>query len=85
VQALCAGAFLAVLPHLVARKQRPDIPAPVVTATTGQSVGLLVGFGLSVPGFFATTYGWALWFVGPSVAQQGYRARDGASAKPAGA
>jgi uncharacterized membrane protein len=35
VQALCAGAFLAVLHHLVARKQAPDIPASVVTATTG--------------------------------------------------
>jgi uncharacterized membrane protein len=84
-QALCAGAFLAVLHHLVARKQAPNIPASVVTSTTGQSVGLLVGFGLSIPVFFATTYGWALWFAGPSVVQQVYRARDRASAKPAGA
>ena len=71
VQALCAGAFLAVLHHMVSRKQAPGTPASVVTSTTGQSVGLLVGFGLSIPLFFATTYGWALWFAGPSVVATG--------------
>jgi uncharacterized membrane protein len=85
VQALSAGAFLAVLHHMVSRKQAPGMPASVVTSTTGQSVGLLVGFGLSIPVFFATTYGWALWFAGPSVVQQVYKARARAGAKPAGA
>jgi hypothetical protein len=85
VPALCAGAFLAVLHHMVARKQAPGMPASVVTSTTGQSVGLLVGFGLSIPVFFATTYGWALWFAGPPAAQQVYRARNRAGAKSVGA
>ncbi len=85
VQALSAGAFLAVLHHMVSHKQAPGMPASVVTTTTGQSVGLLVGFGLSIPVFFATTYGWALWFAGPLVVQQVYRARDKAGAKPSGA
>jgi uncharacterized membrane protein len=82
VQALGAGAFLAILHHLVARKQASGMSVSVVTSTTGQSVGLLVGFGLSIPVFFATTYGWALWFAGPLVAQQEYRARAGP--KPVG-
>ena len=75
VQALSAGAFLAVLHHMVSHKQAPGMPASVVTTTTGQSVGLLVGFGLSIPVFFATTYGWAVWFAGPLVVQQVYRPR----------
>ena len=85
VQALSAGAFLAVLHHMVSHKQAPGMPASVVTTTTGQSVGLLVGFGLSIPVFFATTYGWASWFAGPLVVQQVYRARAKAGAKPSGA
>jgi uncharacterized membrane protein len=76
VQALSSGALLALLHHMVTRKQAPGMPAPDVTTMTWQSVGSLVGFGLSVPIFFATTYGWALWFVGPLVAQRVYRARD---------
>ena len=31
----------------------------------GQSLGLMLGFGLSIPVFFATTYGWVLWFAVP--------------------
>ncbi len=85
VQALSAATFLAVLHHMVSRKQAPAMPASVVTSTTGQSVGLLVGFGLSIPVFFATTYGWALWFAGPSVVQQVYRARARAGTKPSSA
>ena len=85
VQALSSAAFLAVLHHMVTRKQAPGVPASVVASTTWQAVGLLVGFGLSIPVFFATTYGWALWFAGPRVVQQVYRARARAGAKPAGA
>ena len=59
VQTVSAAAFLAVLHHMVTRKQAPGMPAAVSSATSWQSVGLLVGFGLSVPVFFATTYGWA--------------------------
>jgi hypothetical protein len=32
---------------------------------SGQSLGLMIGFGLSIPVFFATTYGWVLWFAVP--------------------
>ncbi len=30
-----------------------------------QSYTLMLGFGLSIPVFFATTYGWVLWIVIP--------------------
>jgi uncharacterized membrane protein len=84
VQALSSGGLLAVLHHMVSRAQAPGMPASVVTTTTWQSVGLLVGFGLAIPVFFATTYGWAVWFAGPLVVQQVYRARNRAGAKPPG-
>ena len=43
------------------------MPASLVTSTNWDSVGLLVGFGLSIPVFFATAYGWVLWYTGPLV------------------
>jgi uncharacterized membrane protein len=84
VQALSSGGLLAVLHHMVSRAQAPGMPASVLTTTTWQSVGLLIGFGVSIPVFFATTYGWALWFAGPLTVQQVYRARNRAGAKPSG-
>ena len=30
-----------------------------------ESYGTMLGFGLSIPVFFATTYGWVLWIVMP--------------------
>jgi hypothetical protein len=85
VQTVSAAAFLAALHHMVTRQQAPGMPAAVSSATSWQSVGLLVGFGLSIPVFFATTYGWAVWFAGPLVAQQVYRARNRAGANQKGA
>jgi uncharacterized membrane protein len=76
VQALSSGTLLAVLHHLVTRHQVPGMSASVVTTTTWQSIGLVVGFGLSIPVFFGTTYGWALWFAGPLLVPQVGRARD---------
>jgi hypothetical protein len=32
---------------------------------TWASYGVMLGFGLSIPVLFATTYGWALWLVVP--------------------
>ena len=74
-----------ILRHMVTHSDAPGIPSSVVTTATWQTVGTLVGFGLSIPVFFATRYGWALWFAGPLVVQQVYRARHRARPKPAGA
>jgi uncharacterized membrane protein len=84
VQALNSAALLAILHHMVTHSNAPGIPSAVVTTATWQTVGILVGFGLSIPVFFATRYGWALWFAGPLVVQQVYRARSRATAKPSG-
>jgi uncharacterized membrane protein len=40
-----------------------------------QSYGTILGFGLSIPVFFATTYGWVLWIVMPMLAARVDRAR----------
>jgi hypothetical protein len=69
--------MLALVHHMVTHAQMPDIPGSVVTTATWRSIGLLVGFGLSIPVFFATTYGWVLWFVGPLVVRQVHRLRHG--------
>jgi uncharacterized membrane protein len=84
VQALNSAALLAILHHMATHSDAPGIPSSVVTTATWQTVGTLVGFGLSIPVFFATRYGWALWFAGPLVVQQVYRARHRARPKPAG-
>jgi uncharacterized membrane protein len=77
VQALSSGALLALSHHMVTHAQVPGMPASLVTTSSWQSLGLLVGFGLSIPVFFATAYGWVLWFAGPLVVQQVHRLRYG--------
>ena len=75
VQALSAGALLALVHHMVTHAQTPDIPGSVVSTATWRSIGLLVGFGLSIPVFFATTYGLAC---GLSVLLWSYRSTGSA-------
>lgn len=53
------------LRHMISHDQAPGIPEPVVAGNTWQTYGLLVGFGLSIPVFFITDYGWVLWIIGP--------------------
>lgn len=55
---------------MISRGQLPGIPASVVADTTWQTCGLLLGFGLSIPVFFATTYAWLLWIIGPLLVYQ---------------
>jgi hypothetical protein len=45
----------------------PDTPPRVVAEVTGQSLALTLGFGLSIPVFFVTSYAWALWLLVPLV------------------
>jgi hypothetical protein len=67
---------------MISLRQAPDIPAPVVTDTAWQSYGLLLGFGLSIPVFFVTTYGWVLWFAVPLLVQRVYRLRHREPGQP---
>jgi uncharacterized membrane protein len=44
----------------------PDAPPPSRSDADWQSYGILLGFGISIPVFFLTPYGWILWFVIPA-------------------
>jgi uncharacterized membrane protein len=75
LQALASATMLWMLRHMLSRDQLPGIPASVVAGTTWQTCGQLLGFALSIPVFFATTYGWALWIIIPLLVFRLYRFR----------
>jgi uncharacterized membrane protein len=75
LQALASGAVLGMLRHMLSRAQLPGIPASVVASTTWQTCGQLLGFALSIPVFFATTYAWVLWIIIPLLGFRLYRFR----------
>jgi len=78
VQALGSALLIAMLRHMVSHGQAPGMPKAVASRTTWASLGLLVGFGASIPVFFATTNAWAIWFIGPLVVGQVAARRPGA-------
>jgi uncharacterized membrane protein len=45
----------------------PDAPPPSRTDADWQSYGILLGFGISIPVFFLTSYAWILWFAVPAL------------------
>ena len=47
----------------------------MVTDIARQSFNLMLGFGLSIPVFFATPYAWVLWIVVPLLMLQWRRLR----------
>jgi uncharacterized membrane protein len=65
LQVLESGALYAMLRHMIAHELVAELPAGVARDMALQSTRLMLGFGLSIPVFFATTYGWVLWFVTP--------------------
>jgi TMEM175 potassium channel family protein len=77
LQVLASVVLLVMLRHMTSHDQAPGIPEPVVTDNNWQTYGLLVGFGLSIPVFFITPYGWVVWFIGPLLVHRLYRLRHG--------
>jgi uncharacterized membrane protein len=67
LQALESAALYLMLRHMIARGLADPSP-PAVQGMARQSVHLMLGFGLSIPVFFVTTYGWVLWFASPVLA-----------------
>jgi uncharacterized membrane protein len=66
LEVLAAATFIAMLQHMTSRRLwARGTPARIATDARWQGVGVLVGFGLSIPLFFATRHGWVLWIVGP--------------------
>jgi uncharacterized membrane protein len=54
---------------------RKDVDPRQITDATWSCIGAMVGFGISVPVFFATTHAWALWILGPLVVSQFHKIR----------
>jgi uncharacterized membrane protein len=75
LQALESGAMLLMLRHLITNKLARGIPDGLLGDTAWDALGLVIGFGLSVPVFFVTSYGWVLWIVAPVTVAQVYRRR----------
>jgi uncharacterized membrane protein len=69
IQVLESGAVLAMLRHIISHRLAPDAPQPAMTDTAWRSGSVILGFGLSIPVFFATTYGWLLWIAGLLIGQ----------------
>jgi hypothetical protein len=49
---------------------RPDVDPQQIKDATWPCIAAVVGFGLSIPVFFATTHAWILWILGPLVVIQ---------------
>ena len=65
VQSLGAAIMIIMLRHMASHGQAPDMPAPTLAGLESQSYVLALAFGLSIPVFFATRYGWVVWIVVP--------------------
>jgi hypothetical protein len=63
LQTVAAAALLAIARRMASRDLEAEDAARRTAAASGwQSYGTMLGFGLSIPVFFATTYGWVLWW-----------------------
>jgi uncharacterized membrane protein len=67
LQILESGMLYAMLRHLVASRLA-DPPSSVRDSMARKSGSVILGFGLSIPVFFATTDAWLLWLAGPVLA-----------------
>lgn len=56
LQVLATLALLAMLRHMISRRQAPDAPPSAVDDVTWSSYSVMFGFGLSIPVLFATIY-----------------------------
>jgi uncharacterized membrane protein len=66
LQTVAAAALLAIVRHLASHGlEAEETPGGAGTDAGWQAYGSMLGFGLSIPVFFATTYGWVLWIVMP--------------------
>jgi uncharacterized membrane protein len=76
LQTVAAGALLAIGRHLASRGLEAEHAAGrAVDRTDWQSYGAMLGFGLSIPVFFVTAYGWVLWIAAPMLTGQVERLR----------
>lgn len=68
VQVLTSAALFVMVRHVVSHHlEEPGSEARDRSASDWRTYGPMLGFGLSIPVFFVTTYGWVLWFAVPVV------------------
>lgn len=53
------------LRHMAARRQLTGVSPRLLTAMTWRNLSPGIAFGVSIPVFFVTTYGWVAWFAVP--------------------
>jgi uncharacterized membrane protein len=91
LQTVQATVLFAMTRHMAAHDLgRQDADGRAGAESDWQSYGTILGFGLSIPVFFATTYGWVLWIVTPMAVHRLDRLRrrrdtdspDGSSPEP---
>jgi hypothetical protein len=54
----------------------PGVTSSTLTSMSWRSYSLALGFGISIPLFFATSYAWVLWIVIPFLVRIVHRLRD---------
>ena len=76
------------LRHMAARRQLTGVSPRLLTAMTWRNLSPGIAFGVSIPVFFVTTYGWVAWFAVPMALHRLHRVPpaspddDGDSAGP---
>lgn len=76
VQSLTSVIMIVILRHMASRHQAPGAPSSTLNRVAWRSHSLALGFGLSIPVFFATTNAWVLWIVIPLLTRTVHRLRD---------
>jgi uncharacterized membrane protein len=66
VQLFDSALMLAMLRHLASHGQLTGVPPRRLTAMTWRNLSPGLAFGLSIPVFFITDYGWVTWFIVPA-------------------
>jgi uncharacterized membrane protein len=69
LQLLESAMVYAMLRHLTSHRLA-DIPPQVARKQANDSRDVMLGFALSIPFFFVTTWAWLLWFVTPQVSMR---------------
>jgi hypothetical protein len=88
LQVLESAVIFAMLAHILTHGLAPRAPRKMAIDVGRQSFNLIIGFGLSIPVFFVTTYAWVMWIVVPllvsrwSHLRRRRRDREGTSPPP---
>jgi uncharacterized membrane protein len=73
VQLLDSALLVAMLRHMATRRQLAGMSPRLLTAMTWRNLSPGIAFGVSIPVFFVTTYGWVAWFAVPAALHRLHR------------